>query len=55
MQIKARGLDSEGEWKVVAKEEIKEHLGRSANFGDTQMIRMSFEINRVLEPSVQTL
>jgi len=52
-QIRARDVDKDAKLKIIAKEEIKEHLGRSPDFGDTLMMRMYFEVAKMAEPSIR--
>ncbi|MEX0651887.1 MAG: phage terminase large subunit [Candidatus Paceibacterota bacterium] len=43
-QIKQKDKDKDGPFKIVAKDEIKEAIGRSPDFADTLMMRMWFEL-----------
>lgn len=45
-QIKAKDPDKDGKRKIISKDEIKEHLGRSPDYADTLMMRMWFELNQ---------
>ena len=45
-QIKSKNADRDKKREVVSKDEVKEHLGRSPDFGDMIMMRMF--LNRVL-------
>jgi phage terminase large subunit len=42
-QVKEKDRDKEGKKKIVSKDEIKESIGRSPDYGDTLMMRMYFE------------
>jgi hypothetical protein len=48
-QIKAKDVDKDGKMKVISKDEIKQHLGRSPDFADCLMMRMYFEVHKELE------
>jgi hypothetical protein len=41
--IKSISLDKDTKMRVVAKDEIKESIGRSPDFADTLMMKMRFE------------
>lgn len=43
--MKRKDADKDGKLKIVGKEEVKESLGRSPDFGDALMMRMFFELN----------
>ena len=43
-QIKRKDPDKDGKLYVTPKEEIKEKLGRSPDFGDAMMMRLIFEV-----------
>ncbi len=43
-QIKGKDLDKDGKVKLVDKDEMKEHLGRSPDWGDVISMRMYFEL-----------
>jgi hypothetical protein len=43
-QIKAKDIDKDGKLKLRPKEEVKEVIGRSPDFGDAIVMRMLFEI-----------
>lgn len=43
-QMKRKDAEKDGKLKIVPKDEVKEHLGRSSDFGDTLMMRMFFEL-----------
>lgn len=45
-QIKAKDADKDGKRKIVSKDEIKEHLGRSPDYSDTLMMRIWFELHQ---------
>jgi hypothetical protein len=45
-QIKAKDPDKDGKRGIVAKEKVKEVLGRSPDDGDTYLMRMYFEVNK---------
>ena len=49
--IKSKDADKDGKRKVIPKDEVKEHIGRSPDFSDMMMMRMYFEVsNEVLGP-----
>lgn len=54
-QIKRANIDKDGKLQIVAKDEIKRHLGRSPDFADALSMRMYFEVKRELEPTVSWL
>ncbi len=54
-QIKGKDIEKDGKLKIVSKDEIKEHLGRSPDFSDALMMRMWFEVQRIAEPNVRLL
>ena len=41
-QMKRKDADKDAKLKIVGKDEVKERLGRSPDFGDTAMMRMFF-------------
>lgn len=43
-QIKIKDIDKDQKLIIIPKEEIKENLGRSPDFGDALMMRMLFEV-----------
>lgn len=43
-QIKIKDIDKDGKLRIIPKEEIKENLGRSPDYGDAMMMRMIFEV-----------
>lgn len=43
-QIKAKDMDKDGKLKIVPKDEVKERIGRSPDFGDCWIMRMWFEL-----------
>lgn len=51
-QIKARDVDKDSKLRIISKDEIKQHLGRSPDFADSLMMRMWFEVNKLPEPKV---
>ena len=51
-QIKRKNLDKDGKIYIISKEEIKEAIGRSPDFADMIMMRMFFELEMDLEPSI---
>jgi hypothetical protein len=46
-QMKRKDADKDGELKILGKDEVKERLGRSPDFGDAAMMRMFFELKPV--------
>jgi hypothetical protein len=44
-QMKSKDADKNGKKKNVPKDEVKERLGRSPDFGDSLMKRMWFELS----------
>lgn len=51
-QIKQKDPDKEKSLRVISKEEIKEHLGRSTDFGDAMAMRMYFCIRPPYKPYI---
>jgi hypothetical protein len=49
-QVKRKDADKDGKLKIEGKDVVKEHLGRSPDFGDTLMMREWFELK---PPSVR--
>jgi len=47
-QIKREDMDKDGKLKVVSKDKIKELIGRSPDYSDNLMMRMWFELNKIL-------
>jgi len=45
-QVKRKNIDKDGKLEIVAKEDVKELLGRSPDFSDAMMMRMYFEVNK---------
>ena len=43
-QVKRKDIDKDGKLTLVSKEQVKENIGRSPDFGDCLMMRMFFEI-----------
>jgi phage terminase large subunit len=43
-QVKRKDADKDGKLKIVGKDDVKERIGRSPDFGDTLMMRMFFEL-----------
>jgi len=54
-QIKARDVDKDGKLKIVSKDEIKEHLGRSPDLADMLAMGMSFELDKTPVPGIRLL
>lgn len=48
-QFKVKNPDRDNKKQIVSKEEMKEHLGRSPDFGDCFLMRMWFEVKEVPE------
>lgn len=46
-QMKSKDADKDGKRKIVPKDEVKLHLGRSPDYGDSLMMRMFFELQPV--------
>ena len=44
-QIKSYNLDDDKKLKVMPKDEVKEHIGRSPDYGDCMVMRMFFEVS----------
>lgn len=42
-QIKSKDLDDDRKLRIMPKDEIREHIGRSPDFGDCLMMRMYFD------------
>lgn len=54
--IKQVDVDKDGPFRVIGKEEIKEDLGRSPDYGDSLMMRMYGEIKpKVYEPGIREI
>lgn len=51
-QVAQRNIDKDGKIELIPKEEIKEKLGRSTDYGDTLMMRMIFEITGTYKPYI---
>lgn len=51
-QIKKKDPDKDGRLAVTPKEEIKENIGRSPDFGDAMMMRMYFELKPAYKPYI---
>jgi hypothetical protein len=43
-QMKRKDADKDGKLKIMPKDEVKEHIGRSPDFEDALMMRMRFEL-----------
>lgn len=54
-QVKRHNADKDGKLQVTPKEQIKEHLGRSPDFGDAAMMRMLFELKKPYKPYINAL
>lgn len=52
-QIKSKNADRDKKREVVSKDEVKEHLGRSPDFGDMIMMRMFFEVMKINKSTAQ--
>lgn len=44
-QIKSKDLDKDGKLKIMPKDEVKERIGRSPDFGDCFIMRAFFELS----------
>ena len=44
-QVKSKDIDKDGKLKVMPKDEVKEKIGRSPDFGDCFLMRAYFEID----------
>lgn len=51
-QVKAKNTDKDSKLRVLTKEEIKEHYGKSPDFGDALMMRMWFELDPTPVPRI---
>jgi hypothetical protein len=51
-QIKKKDPDKDGKLAITPKEEIKENIGRSPDFGDSMMMRMYFELKPAYKPYI---
>jgi len=51
-QIKRKDPDKDGKLYVTPKEEIKENIGRSPDYGDALMMRMLFELKPMYHPYI---
>lgn len=47
--IKRDNVDKDGKLSILAKDKVKEHLGRSPDFSDMLMMRMYFEVQGQIE------
>ena len=45
-QIKSKDIDNDQKLAIISKEEVKEILGRSPDYGDCLLMRMYFEYNK---------
>ncbi|RJQ67326.1 MAG: hypothetical protein C4519_24325 [Desulfobacteraceae bacterium] len=54
-QIKQKDIDKDGKIYLIGKDEIKENIGRSTDFGDMAMMRMYFEVYRKPELNITSL
>jgi len=54
-QVKAKDVDKDGKLKIIPKDSIKEHLGRSPDYADCLMMRMWFELNKSDGPHIRWL
>lgn len=52
-QIKSKDLDDDKKLKVMPKDEVREHIGRSPDYGDCLMMRMYFEVSGTNYESTQ--
>ncbi len=43
-QVKGKDVDKDAKVKLVGKDEMKENLGRSPDYGDCLMMRLYFEL-----------
>jgi len=51
-QIAQRNIDRDGKIELVPKEEVKEKLGRSTDYGDAMSMRMWFELKGKWKPYI---
>lgn len=51
-QIKVKDPDKDQKMRIISKEEIKEHLGRSPDYSDAMMMRMYFELKVTYKPYI---
>ena len=54
-QLKQKDADKDGKISLVGKDQVKEAIGRSPDFGDTLIMRMFFELDDEAEPSISFL
>jgi phage terminase large subunit len=52
-QMKAKNTDKDSKLRVLTKEEVKEHYGKSPDFGDALMMRMFFELDPTPIPNIR--
>lgn len=52
-QIKTKDIDKDGKRAIIGKDDVKEVLGRSPDYGDTFIMRMWFELQRRRNPNSQ--
>jgi hypothetical protein len=50
-QMKQKDADKDCPLRVITKEELKDNLGRSTDYGDAIMMRMFFEV----KPKILTI
>lgn len=54
-QVKQKEIDSDGKKAVIAKEKVKELIGRSPDLSDCLMMRMYFELNKPSRPRISII
>lgn len=52
-QYKVKNPDTDNKKQIIGKDEMKEHLGRSPDFGDVALMRMWFELRKESDEKVR--
>ncbi len=53
-QVAQKDVDKDGKITLVPKDEVKEALGRSPDFGDAMMMKMIFELSSAYKPYISS-
>jgi phage terminase large subunit len=54
-QIKSKDIDSDSKLQIIGKDEVKETIGRSPDYGDCLLMRMYFEYNVPFNQAAQMI
>jgi len=54
-QIKGKDVDKDGKLKIIAKDEIKQHLGHSPDYADALSMRLFYELEEPIELNIRVL